>query len=463
MRNGSISRRKILIVLIALISIIALSVFTACSKNEPQYDLVKHNVDYGDNLFANLQILAYDYPSRTMSTQGELEAAKYISSRMVDLGYTSEYSYDDVQGLQHFRMDFTRYDGTSVSDPNGYSVIFTKKAVHSKGEILLSAQYDNLYEEKSNGEAWKADGSYESGSACSVLLTLAEIMSSIDYSYDITFAFFTGSCYGWQGAEYYVNHLKNAEIENIKLNINFSMLGGGDDLYLYTGEYVSDYGGYIRSASDGLTSNPKDKNVAPFIMEADALYAYTHAGMLGNQYYLMNRKVPTANFISLNWYRNDDPLFTERESGENVYHTQDDTLDKMVARNGEDKIKSMLNNVVNSTLTVLSEKNADQLDSVLATARQQVISKGQGSQASSMATIAIKLITVAVFFGIALTVRNYVRKNRALYIKEQAPKQEEIKPFDFDSYPKNDANNKSDADTDFIDSDVKNPPDDPFV
>ena len=180
MRNGSISRRKILIVLIALISIIALSVFTACSKNEPQYDLVKHNVDYGDNLFANLQILAYDYPSRTMSTQGELEAAKYISSRMVDLGYTSEYSYDDVQGLQHFRMDFTRYDGTSVSDPNGYSVIFTKKAVHSKGEILLSAQYDNLYEEKSNGEAWKADGSYESGSACSVLLTLAEIMSSID-------------------------------------------------------------------------------------------------------------------------------------------------------------------------------------------------------------------------------------------------------------------------------------------
>ncbi|MDE6758754.1 MAG: M28 family peptidase [Clostridia bacterium] len=462
MRSSSISRRKILIVLIALIGVIAMIALTACSQSEPQFDLVKNNGEYGDMVLGNMQYLAENYPDRTMSTQGELNTAKYLSSRLSDLGYTSEYSYDEIIGLQHFKVDFMRYDGSPVSDPNAYNVIFTKKAVESKGEIVLSAQYDNLYEEKAGGETWKADGSYESGSGSAVLLALAEIMSTVDYSYDITFAFFSGGCYGWQGAEHYVNHLKNAEIENIKLNVNFSMLGGGDGLYLYTGENVSDYGGYIRSACDGLASNPKDKNVATFVMDSDATYSYTHIGMLGNQYCFINKNVPIANFMSINWSCNDDPFVTEMKGKANVYHTADDTLEMMIGRKGEDNVKVMLNNVVNGALNALSEENAEQRDSALATARQQIASKGQNTQASSMTTIALKLIAVAVFFGISLTVRNYVRKNRSLYVKEQ-PKQEEIKPFDFDSYPKSGEDVGSDNDSDFIDNDGQNPPDDPFL
>ena len=71
----------------------------------------------------------------------------------------------------------------------------------------------------------KSDGSYESGSGTSVLLALAENMKDFDYDYDVTFAFFSGGCYGWQGAYHYVTHLKNADLDNIKLVLNFSNAG----------------------------------------------------------------------------------------------------------------------------------------------------------------------------------------------------------------------------------------------
>ncbi|MDE5549663.1 MAG: M28 family peptidase, partial [Clostridia bacterium] len=318
------SRKKILITVAALVSVFLLSMLMGCSRIEPQFDLVKNYFDYGDKVFENMQYLAETYPDRTMSTQGELDTAKYLAKRLSDFGYESDYSYEDIVGLQHFKADFTRYDGSAVSDPNGYNVIFTKKAKESNGEIILSAQYDNLYEEKTGGEMWKADGSYESGSGCATLLALAEIMSTEEYSYDITFAFFTGGCYGWEGANQFAAQLKTSHIENIKFNINFSMLGGGDNLYLYTGEKVTVFGGYIRSASYGLTRNPKDKNFAPFTISSEyPKYLFSHIGMIGNQYFLMNRNVPIANYTSHNWSCNDNPFFTEMKGNANVYHTAD--------------------------------------------------------------------------------------------------------------------------------------------
>ena len=459
-----ISRRKVKVAIVALLVVFLVSVMAGCSKAEPQYDLVKNEGDYKDTVFENMQYLADNYPDRTMGTEGELNTAKYLASRLSSFGYTSEYSCDEGEGLQRFRVSNTRYDGSTVSDINVYNVIFTKKAWNSsKGVILLSAQYDNLYQEKRGDETWKADGSYESGSGTATLLALAEIMSTIDCSYDVTFAFFTGGCYGWEGASQYVDSLKNSDFENIKLNINFSMLGGGDILYLYTGETVSDFGEYLRSASNGLMSNPKDKNVAPWSMEADSKYPYTHIGMMGNQYFLMNRNVPTANFTAHNWSCNDNPFLTEMQGKGNVYHTSDDTLSNMIERKGEDDIKAMLNDVVNTVLTALSESNAVERDGALATAREQIASKGQGAQQSSMATVAIKLITVAIFFGIALTVRNYVRKNRRLYVKEKPVEEEQIKPFDFDTYPKNEEKRDGDDSENFDGDDNSKPPYDPFV
>ena len=460
--NKKISRRKFLTVLISIVSVIALCVFTACSKPiEPDYEVVKSDGGYGEKVFENMQYLAQNYPDRTMGESGELNAAKYIASKLSEWGYVSDFSDEDTQGLQSFKVNYMRYLGTSISNVNAYNVIFTKKAENSKGEIILSTQFDNLYSETNGGETWKADGSYESGSGSAVLLTLAQIMSEQDFDYDITFAFFSGGCYNWMGAYHYVSQLKKADVDNIKLNINFSMLGGGENLYLYTNESVCDFDAYLRKVGDGITANPKDKNVAPFTMETEPLYLFTHVGMAGNQYYLMNRKVATANFTSHNWSCNEQPFVTEIQGKSNVYHTSDDTLENMIARKGEESIKTMLNNVVNTVLNAMNKGNALYLDSALSVAKTQIDAKGQGARASSMAAIIIKIVVVAIFFGIALTVRNYVRKNQSQYIvKKESEQKEEIKPFDFDTYPKSD---ESDNGDEFIDKDGQNPPDDPFI
>ena len=96
-----------------------------------------------------------------------------MSTLLSGWGYTSDFSDAETLGLQGFKVEFTRYDGSAVSDTSAYNVVFTKKSENSKGEIILSAQYDNLYADSE--EFLKSDGSYESGSGTSVLLALAEI------------------------------------------------------------------------------------------------------------------------------------------------------------------------------------------------------------------------------------------------------------------------------------------------
>ncbi|MDE7215886.1 MAG: Zn-dependent exopeptidase M28 [Clostridia bacterium] len=461
--KNRISRKTFLIVTVLLVAILTASLLAACSK-EPHFDLVKQDGEYGDRVFENMKFLAENYPDRTMCTQGEEDAAKYLCDVLSGWGYTSDFSDGDTVGLQSFKENFTRYDGSAVSDTNAYNVVFTKKARESKGEIILSAQYDNLYGEKNGEELWKADGSYESGSGVALLLTLAESMKDVDYSYDITFAFFSGGSYGWKGAYYYVTQLKNADLDNIKLVLNFSMLGGGDNLYLYTGENASDFGGYLRSASVGLTENPKDKNaVSSIIMETDALYSFLHVGMVGNQYYFANRKIPCANYTSHNWSCNENPFLTEMKGKANVYHTSDDTFATMVGRKGEENVKAMLNDAANSVMNALSADNAQTLDGALETAKEQTHVAGQSNSLSSMATIAVKLIAVAAFFGIALNVRNYIRKNRSQYIKEKVKEEVEIKPFDFDNYPVNENGKGGDSESDNDQNDGLKDPNDPFI
>lgn len=432
-----IDKRKIfLIAAIAVIASLTLAVFAGCST--PTFDGVKHDGDYGDEVFSQMQYLAENHADRTMASQGELEAARYIASVLSGLGYEGELYDGEEEGIQSFTLDYTRYDGSSASKATAYNVEFKKKVENAKGEILLSTQYDNLYGEKTLEELWKADGSYESGASTAVLLTLANLLSEVDCEYDITFAFFTGGSYLWQGAYHYATHLKNSELENISLMINFSMLGGGDNLYLYASETSTDYGAYLNGVGVGLTALPKDKNATDLTLLTEPLYAYSHIGMLGNHYYFMSGGVPTANFLSLNWSRNDYPFITEMKDQSNVYHTSKDTLANMIERRGEENIKNELSNAVNSVLGALDKQNGEAFDQVLSTAREQSGSvAGQGDRASSLIEIALKISVVAVFFAIALTVRNYVRKNRDKYIKEaQSEKENVVQPFDFSSYPK---------------------------
>ncbi len=80
-----------------------------------------------------------------------------------------------------------------------------------------------------------------------------------------------------------------------------------------------------------------------------------------------------------------------------------------------------------------------------------------------MATIAVKLIAIATFFGIALAVRNNIRKNRSKYIKEEIKQEDEVKPFDFENYPSSENDGLDKENSDFNTKGKDNGQNDPFV
>lgn len=461
MTVNRVMKRCVAIILIVLVCTgIVLVSLTGCQHPEKDFDIVSSKGEYGDKIFGYMTELSQEYANRTMATDGEKKAAEYIASLMSGWGYVSDYETDGIQGLSSFKLGFNRYDGSSVKDGVAYNVIFTKKAENSNGEILLTCQYDNLYSEKGSDGEWQADGSYESGAAVAVMLTLAELFKDKNTEYDITFAFFTGGSYSWMGAKYFADNLKRADIDNIKLAVNVSMMAGGDELYLYTGENETSYGNYLSKASTGLTSNPLDKLVGNFVLEDDAIYSYSHIGMLGNQYYLMNKQIPVANYLSLNWSCADNPMMTEMDGKSNVYHTKDDTLANMVERKGEEGIKKMTNDVVNSVLVSLDKANSEVLTRVLSLADEEgVNADAQSGRTSTLLSIILKVVLIAAIFGGSLAVKNYVQKHKDRYIVNLQPEEEkrEAEPFeDFDETKSGNPEGGHSSDNDKTD-------DDPFV
>lgn len=454
----------IILIILALAGIMLLS-FSGCQKVLTDFDIKTSKGEYGDKAYSYMQELSGEYANRTMATEGEKKAAEYISSLMSGWGYTSEYETDGVAGLDSFKLGFNRYDGSSVKDSLAYNVIFTKKSAQSKGEIILMAQYDNLYAEKGSEGEWAADGSYESGAGVAVMLTLAELMKDTDYGYDITFAFFTGGSYTWMGAKHFADNLKRADVENIKLAVNFSMLAGGTNLYLYTGETQTSYGNYLAKASQGLTKLPANKQTGNFILESSAIYNYSHIGMLGNQYYLMNKGIPVANYLSLDWSTNDNPMMTEIKGKTNVYHTKDDTFANMIERKGEENVKSMTNDVINSVLVALDTQNSEVMTKALSLAKdEQVNQTAQSSRTATWINISVKAVVIALIFGGSIAVKNYVQKNRDKYIVnmggEENSSEQEKEPFDdnFDTFKSDSQEEKNNEPTHH-----KKDDDDPFV
>lgn len=430
--------KKIAILALTIILIIAIMSFAGCKSTQTNFDVQKTDSDSGESIMTTMGLLASEYANRTMASEGEYIFAKYLSQVMQGYGYTSEYSADEILGLEEFKVSLTRYDGTNVQEAKAYNVIFEKKSQNSKGNIILACQYDNLYSETSNGTEWKADGSYESGMSIAVLLRLAELLKDKTLDYDITFAFLTGGSYGWLGASQYLSGFDSEKINNTKLFINLSMLGGGDNLYLYSSETSTSYDNYLRAVSSGLTSNPKDKNVSYFILESDSLYPYTHIGMIGNHYYFINKGIPTANFMSLNWLLKDNPMMTEMDGKANIYHTKDDTLQKMIERKGEDAIKTMGDNVVDSIMSALDSNNRENLDNVLALAKSEMVNENtQNVTVANILNIVLKVLAVGAILAVSWSVRSYVQKNKdKLMPKKEENTEPDIEPFDMENFDK---------------------------
>ncbi|MDE6275458.1 MAG: M28 family peptidase [Clostridia bacterium] len=428
----SIKRKKIYAVAIALLAIIVTAVFAGCTA--PKIDVKGVEVDVDgikDTAYGYLQTLSGEgLNNRTLGTQGALDCAKYISDEMIKLGYAGAYSSEQGEGLQEFKTSFKRFDGAEITNTQAYNVIFTKKSDNekSKGEIILACSYDNLYSEKSDisGSLWSADGSYESGASIAVALTLAGALKDKPCDYDLTFAFFTGGCYEWRGAMNYVDNLDRTGLDKIALVLNFATLGGGDNWYIYSGESANDYGRYLNACAEGyVTAVPKDRNIGQFALTENSKYNYANIGMLSNHYFFDLKNVPTANVLSLNWGINDNPLFSEMKGKDNIYHTKNDTLQNMIERKGEDKIKAQLFEIVRSTLTALDESNQETLVASLDVAKSQLTKAGaQNGKSATLANIIIKVVLIAILIAMTYIIKTNLTKNFDKYAKAKKANEE---------------------------------------
>ena len=475
--------KKIYIVAIALLAVITATFFAGCSA--PKIEVNIPDVGSLDDSYIAyrayevLHLIGEQYSERTMATDGELEAAKYLSGYMRSLnldddgGYKSQYSSDGVEGLQSFKTSFKRLNGEQLSDVDAYNVIFTKKAnvEKSRGEIILACQYDNLYSEKADAEGhlWKVDGSYESGAAIAVMLTLAEALVEVELEYDLTFAFFTGGCYEWKGAMNYVDTLDRDRLDKIALVLNFGMLGGGDNWYIYTGEKTNTYGKYLNKCAEGhATAVPKDRNPGQFYLTEDTIFSYTNVGMLSNHYYFNLKDIPPANFLSINWGINNNPLFSEMKGKSNVYHTKDDTLEKMIERKGEEGIKAQLFEIVKSTLTALDKSNHDTLKSSLDLAKKELPNKGaQNNKTATLTNILLKVILIAILISVSYIIKHTLYRNIDKYVEARKAKEAQSVDSKESQEPFEESPSSGGSDTQETEKSKENtgnkPDEDPFV
>ncbi len=434
-------KKKILI--LTTICMLALLVFVGGCQSK-SYDIDAHEtLNVGQTAYNYMQTLATDFPDRTFGMGKDKDVAVYLAKLLAGWGYTPQDSKaDGVEGIN----EYTSYVNTdnNAETGKGYNVVFTKKAVgESRGEMILSAQYDNLYSHKNYGTA--ADGSYESGASVAALLTLAELIKDQDFPFDVTIAFLDGGSVNWTGSAYFVSQMDVARLDNILLAVDFANIVGGDFNYAYTIDKDTDYGKFFATLNKvdnlGFGDVPTNKRVGSGRLVEDGLYNYFHAGMLSNNIFLMNKGVPTLTLLSLNWTDKSAPSRVEMKGKENVLQTPADTWGNINKRVGEDKIKSSLNSYISLVYNAMVLEQTQLLDS-LSTARDQMPSQlAQSYMTNTILSVGLKILSVVAMVVVMSQFRKFVNNDREKYMQKIVSAQEKqheepIDVFGFDS-PKN--------------------------
>lgn len=447
-------KKKVLILI--TICMLTLLVFVGGCQSK-SFEVNQHQaLDVGDKAYSYMELMSTDYADRTFGMGKDKLVAVYLAKKLSEWGYTPQDSkIDGVAGINEYTSYVTADENANTG--KGYNVVFSKKAVgESRGEIILSAQYDNLYSHKTYGTT--ADGSYESGASIGALLTLAELIKDKDMPFDLTIAFFDGGSLNWTGSAYFVSQMDVVRMDNILLAVDFANIVGGDYNYAYSIDKATDYGKFFDTINKvdslGMKAVPADKRIANGMLIEDGLYSYFHTGMLSNNIFLMNKGVPTLTLMSLNWSDKSVPSRVEMKGKENVYQTPADNFGNLKNRVGEEKIKSSLNSFVSLIYNALVLEQNMLVDS-LATARDQMPSHmAQNYLTNTILSIGLKILTVVAMVVVMSKFRKIVNKDRDKYMQKIANAQEKqheepIDVFGFDA-PKNESttnadNNKTDG------------------
>ncbi|MCI7401995.1 MAG: M28 family peptidase [Christensenella sp.] len=416
-------RKRWLMLLILIILLASISIyFVSCSKDTIYLEKSQQELDYKDEIMNNLRIVSTDYKNRYVSSSDSEVFVNHIVSYM-----GSELGYD---------VSIQRYYVSSV-DSITCNIECTKDSPSDK-QIILACQWDNCYSSFDNANP---DGAYESGAAIATLMAIAKELKDKDLKYDLKIVFFGCAVQSYYGSEYYFGQMSEKEKEDTLLVINLAMIGAGDNTYMYSRDFSTNYNDTFYSIAEanelGFTKVPLDKRIISSTFSNELSYDYVHIGMFGNQNIFMNNSIPTINYLSINWKDKSNPAYTEISGKDNVFETPNDTYQNMIDRVGEEVIKERLNNILKSV--VLS------LDEYYSFVEQDLYNPTEinsfflSDKAYYIGTIAVKILAVAVLYIILTKMQSIIQHNKGEYLKMfsqsnnletfESQQQEEIDPF----------------------------------
>lgn len=279
--------------------------------------------DYGEIAYQYLAYIQEILPGRIAHTQKEREAAVFLVSALLDMGYTSDciqvQPFSSGQGSYN---ENDQYDGGAEIE-NSQNIIVTKKGTSEK-VIAVGAHYDSV----------GTHGVDDNGSGVAVVLENAMRLVDTQTSYTIQYIFFGHEESQMSGSNFYIKSLSNAEKSKIVAMVNLDSLIAGDTCYVSGGtlrddgtvihdwaavqayEYAQDLGVDIRWRPEALSYSPSPsewKLDIPFVRQIIADYVpFSENG------------IPTIECDAVTI--DGDKLF-EAEGFGNIMHTSNDDLD----------------------------------------------------------------------------------------------------------------------------------------
>jgi hypothetical protein len=195
----------------------------------------------GEVAYAYLEYIDSAYPKRIENTQAEKDAAGFIVSVLLDMGYDEE----DIE-IQEF------------SGGKSQNIILTKKG-ESDEVIVVGAHYDSV----------DTNGADDNASGLALSLEAALRFADKPLSHTIKFVFFGSEENGTVGSSHFVKNLSQSEKDSIVLMINPDCVIAGDIPYICSDALIDPAGNYqyieqVKNiiAKNGLAISPASGNVA---------------------------------------------------------------------------------------------------------------------------------------------------------------------------------------------------------
>lgn len=299
MKNNSMKRKAILLLLISIAIITALS---GCAKEEKKITLPDSNTEsvFPGTIAGEYLTELSTVGSRVAGTESEATTGDWIQITLEDLGYTvtrEPFEYE-VEGVL----------GKSEN-------IVAVKTGQTEKTIVLGAHYDSV--DIGNGVDDNASG-------IAVVLEVANLLKNMETPQTVEFIFFGAEEVGLCGSDYHVSQMTDQEIANTVLMMNFDSLVAGDTAYVYgdtNGKLLDQLLGIAADKNLDLITQPGENPEFPMGTTGDWSdhAAFKAAG------------IPYLYMESTNWTLGAEDGYTQVDlklgvDGE-IWHTEFDTME----------------------------------------------------------------------------------------------------------------------------------------